>query len=171
MLQPLTSSLDSPHQPHQGPHSVNIRSRDSLTLDSSTMEFFRRFTSKKKCAAARPIPRQAAPEPYGEREFRRFMNPSFDANNAEEVRAMTDTIRQESFAAEAVANACRTPVATQPRRYFGLKQQPKPFEVDWAPPPRSPLQVPSGSPREYGRSAAAKVGEPPFVNQLTDAGL
>lgn len=76
------------------------------------------------------------------------MDPDFDGSNEEEVRAMTNMLRHESFAAEIGAKACRTPVATRPRRYFGLKPQLEPFKLDWTPPPRSPLQVPSDRPRE-----------------------
>ena len=89
------------------------------------MRFWRKLTLKKQRAEGRPVPRQAAPMPYGEREFRRFMDPSFDVNSEEDLRSMATALRQESFAAEIGANACCTPVAKRPTRYFGVMPQPE----------------------------------------------
>lgn len=80
---------------------------------------------KKKRAATQPVPRQAAPMPYGENQFRLFMDPHFDRNSEENLRWMAEALRQESFAAETGANACRSPIARRPTRYFGVMPQPE----------------------------------------------
>jgi hypothetical protein len=91
--------------------------------------------------ARRPTPRQAAPRPHGESLFRRFMDSSIDVTDEHETRSMAQRLHQDSFVAEATARACRTPVADGPRRYFGFQPQPSGFQLEWSPPPRTPLQV------------------------------
>lgn len=72
--------------------------------------------------------------PYGEHQFRRFMDPHFDRNSEDNLRSMAEALRHESFAAEIGANACRSPIARRPTRYFGVMPQPElpqpPFEAD-----------------------------------------
>lgn len=93
-----------------------------------------RLREKKKRAATQPVPRQAAPMPYGEHQYRRFMDPHFDRNSEDNLRSVAEALRHESFAAEIGANACRSPIARRPTRYFGVMPQPElpqpPFESD-----------------------------------------
>lgn len=90
-------------------------------------KFWRKLSlrKKKKRAATQPVPRQGAPIPYGENQFRLFMDPHFDRNSEDNLRWMAEALRQESFAAKTGANACRSPIARRPTRYLGVMPQPE----------------------------------------------
>lgn len=89
------------------------------------MRFLKKLASWiKKRAAAKPALRQAAPKPHGQREFRRFMEPTFDHTDEENLRAIATGLQKESCNAEFWANVCSSPVAKRPRLYIGVRPQP-----------------------------------------------